>query len=219
MERIIRIAKGELGVTEKPGRFHNQRILQYSKDIGLNHINTDEIPWCSIFMNWVAHRAGFERSDKANARSWLNVGATITQPEPGDVVIYWRGSRNGTRGHVGIYMGYSADGSRIYTLGGNQGDSVSISAYPKTQLLGFRRLKKEAIRLSTQSLQRGSIGPAVVQLQDSLKMAGFNCGTSDGFFGPMTENSVRQLQESSHGEIPVNGRFDQTTRQFLKSLL
>jgi len=41
-------------------------------------------------------------------------------------------------GHVGFYAG--VEGSKVMLLGGNQGDSVSVSRYPKTQILGIRRL-------------------------------------------------------------------------------
>lgn len=41
-------------------------------------------------------------------------------------------------GHVGFFAGYEM--GTIYLLGGNQGDSVNVSPYPKSRLLGIRRL-------------------------------------------------------------------------------
>lgn len=219
MNNLLKIATGELGITEVSGSAHNERILQYAEDIGLSWINDDETPWCSIFMNWVALQAGVEQSRSAAARSWLNVGFSVQNPEPGDIVVYWRGSPSSHQGHVGIFLGFSSDHKRIYTLGGNQGDSVSISAYPRERLLDFRRLTSEGdIRLQDKILERGDSGQAVVELQDALKMAGFNVGTSDGIFGPKTEGGVKELQ-STDFDLEITGVFDRATRKFLLELL
>jgi uncharacterized protein (TIGR02594 family) len=220
MDRIIRIATNELGIREFPGPDHNPRILKYAEEAGLGWINDDETPWCSVFMNWVAAKAHFERSKKADARSWLQVGEEVSDPEPGDVVIYWRGDPTGWQGHVGIFFGYSHDQSRIYTLGGNQMNAVSISAYSKDQLLGFRRIKKIIpLRLPTNILRIGDKGPEVVKMQDALKMGGFNCGTSDGDFGPLTEEAVKKMQRHAGGSLEVDGVFGKNTRLYLKHLV
>jgi len=220
MEKILRVATDELGVREIVGDEHNPRIVNYAQEAGITWINDDETPWCSVFMNWVAHKAKFQRSNSAAARSWLKVGFEVTNPEPGDIVIYWRESRTSKKGHVGIFMGYSKDHSRIYTLGGNQNNSVSISAYDANQLLAFRRLSKiTPLRLSTDVLRRGDKGPKVVKLQDALKMANFNCGTSDGNFGAKTEDAVTHLQEQSNGALIVNGIFNKETRLHLRDLV
>lgn len=219
MNDLLKIATGELGVTEISGSVHSERILQYAEDIGLSWINDDETPWCSIFMNWVALKAGVENSESAAARSWLNVGFSVQNPEPGDIVVYWRGSPSSHQGHVGIFLGFSSDQSRIYTLGGNQGDSVSISAYPRKRFLDFRRLTQAGeFNLQDKVLERGDSGQAVVKLQDALKMAGFDVGTSDGIFGPKTEGGVKQLQ-STDFDLEITGIFDKTTREYLVDLL
>lgn len=215
MEKIIKIAAKELGIKEFKDPEDNPRILKYGKDTNLAMSEGDETAWCSIFMNWVCMKAGFEKTDKANARSWLKAGRQIANPEPGDIVVYWRESRSSWKGHVGIFMGFSEDLTRIYTLGGNQGDSVSISGYPVEKLLEFRRLSKNVIRLTTSDLKRPDKGPKVAALQDALKMAGYDCGTSDGFFGPMTENAVNKLKQDAG--LVKNGIFDQEAKQFLKS--
>lgn len=219
MDKLIKVATDELGISEISGSRDNERILQYSEDIGLTWITDDETPWCSIFMNWIAMKAGFEKSGSAAARSWLNIGFSIENPEPGDVVVYWRESPESHKGHVGIFLGFSNDHSRIYTLGGNQSDSVSISAYSVDQLLDFRRLREaEDIALPDKVLERGDRGQEVVQLQNALKQASFDAGTSDGIFGPKTETALKQFQATSF-DLEITGIFDESTREHLLEVL
>ncbi len=219
MNEILNIAGKELGISGIAGDQHNERILQYARETGINWINDDETPWCSVFMNWVAHQAGYSRSNSAAARSWLNVGLPIESPEPGDIVVYWREARASHKGHVGIYTGVSLNGSRIYTLGGNQSNSVSISAYPKERLLGFRRLiKLKNVDLPDLVLQIGDRGREVALLQSALKTLGYNIGTSDGIFGAMTEAGVKQFQSAFH-DLDITGIFDHKTRHRLEETL
>ncbi|WP_282148928.1 TIGR02594 family protein [Algibacter lectus] len=213
MSSLIHIASKEIGTREIPGREHNPRIVKYAQDSGFKYINDDETPWCSFFMNWVAQQAGLESTNLANARSWLNVGIPVSMPEPGDVVIFWRESPNSYKGHVGVFIGYSQDQTRIYTLGGNQSDQVGETAYPSNQLLGFRRLKPiKKMKLSTKILRRGNTGVEVEQLQDALKLCGFEPGTSDGIFGPKTEAALKIFQ-STLQNIAIDGVFNKETRK------
>jgi len=167
-------------------------------------------------VNWVALKAGLNGSKQANARSWLLFGMNVdTAPEPGDVVVFWRGSRDSWLGHVGFFLGFSKNGQRIYCLGGNQGNQVSVSAYPAENLLGFRRLSAAGrISIPDPILKQGDKGDNVKSLQDCLKAVGINCGTSDGDFGPTTETSVKQLQSMKTG-LQVNGVYNRETRDFL----
>jgi len=217
MEKIIKFASRELGIKEFKDPGENPKILKYGKDTSLAMQDGDETPWCSIFMNWVCLKAGFERSEKSNARSWLNIGEKIDNPEPGDIAIYWRNSPTSWLGHVGIYLGFSKNKKRIYTLGGNQGNSVSVSAYDKDRLLEFRRVRKLSIRLTNKELKKPDKGPEVATLQDTLKMAGYECGTSDGYYGPMTENAIIKLQKDAG--ISQNGIFNNETKTYLKTIL
>jgi len=219
MLEILQIASKEMGVTQIVGPEHNERILQYASDIGMNWINDDETPWCSIFMNWVAKKAGYSMSNNAAARSWLNVGTPIHDPEPGDIVVFWRGVRDSWTGHVGVFTGFSKDGNRIYTLGGNQSNSVTVSAYPANRLLSFQRLRKiGAFQLSERVLKIGNRGREVAMLQDALKALGYDVGTSDGHFGPKTERGVKDFQ-STDLELEITGIFDNKSREKILALL
>jgi len=219
MANILEVATAEIGVKEVPGSKANPQILKYAKEAGFKNYKSDETAWCSLFTNWVAHKSGLERTNSLVARSWLNTGIPIAQPEPGDVVVFWRVSRDSWQGHVGFFLGFSANGSRVYCLGGNQGNQVSITAKPVDRVLGYRRLRKvKGINFSKKNLKNGSTGAEVVQLQDALKQLGFNCGTSDGVFGPKTAQALKDFQ-STDRSMSINGIFDKATRTFMEQML
>lgn len=219
MDKLIKIAISQLGQKEIKGDKHNNTIVNYAHESGFKWVNDDETPWCSIFINWCAKKAELKGSGKANARSWLLVGLAVSNPEPGDIVVFWRGSIDSWQGHVGIFLGFSQNGKRIYCLGGNQGNQVSISAYSIDTLLGFRRLKQSSIvTLPTESLKPGDKGDSVKDLQNALKLAGFECGTSDGDYGDKTTNAVKALQSTS-GKLTIDGLFGNQTKNYLLEIL
>jgi uncharacterized protein (TIGR02594 family) len=219
MEQLLKIAFNELGTEEIVGEKHNPQILKYASDTKIKGVTTDEIPWCSTFVNWVAWKSGLQYSGKANARSWLNVGTKVTIPEPGDVVVFWRESRESWKGHVGIFIGISFDKKRVYCLGGNQGNRVSVSAYPIDKVLSYQRLApSKQLIVPDPILKRGSAGPAVVALQDALKLLAINVGTSDGDFGKKTESGIKELQ-TRKPNLAIDGIFNAETRDLLESLL
>jgi len=132
------IAKDELGVTEIPGGTHNPRVIEYHKATSLK-ASTDEVPWCASFVNWCLKQAGVEGTHSALARSFLVWGLPVFKnPMAGDVVVFWRGDRKASTGHVAFYV--REDAEYIYVLGGNQNNQVNISRYPREQLLAYRRL-------------------------------------------------------------------------------
>lgn len=136
---MLKTALSQYGVKEIVGEEDNKTIVDYAHESGFKWIDDDETPWCSVFMNWVAMKAGYERTNKANARSWLNVGETVENPQTGDIVVFKRGN-NGWSGHVGIYI--NEHNSHVFVLGGNQSNSVNITPYSKMSLLGYRRLNR-----------------------------------------------------------------------------
>ena len=218
MEDLLKIAFAELGTEEIVGSEHNPEVLKYAEEAGIAGITTDEIPWCSNFVNWVAMKAGLEYSKKPNARSWLNVGVKTINPEPGDVVVFWRESPESWKGHVGFFLGVSTDKKRVYCLGGNQGNRVSVSAYRINTVLSYQRLAaQQQLVIPNPLLEKGSKGAAVVALQDALKLLNINVGTSDGDFGPKTENGVKELQ-TRKPELEINGVYNNETRDLLESL-
>lgn len=140
MEEVLMQALSHYGLREIPGERHNPHIIEYSRVAGHKWVQTDELAWCSAFVNWCAITAGYEATRKLNARSWLDIGLEVATPEIGDLVILWRVKKNSAYGHVGFFI--SEMNGYINILGGNQNNMVKISSYPKYRLLGYRRLQK-----------------------------------------------------------------------------
>lgn len=140
MNELLLFALQHYGIKEVLGDKSNPAIMQMFRELGETWVKDDSTAWCSAAMNYFCKRTGYERSGKLNARSWLTVGEEVTEPELGDVVVFWRNDPKGWEGHVGLYI--SEDNGLIYTLGGNQGNGVFISLYPKNRVLGYRRISK-----------------------------------------------------------------------------
>lgn len=134
---ILEKAFQYLGEKEVEGPGSNRLIITWFRNWGVSWQKDDsKLAWCSVFMNQVADEAGVELSGKLNARSWLEIGTPTEEPKPGDIVIYWRSSISSWKGHVGIFI--REDDTHIWTLGGNQSNSVNITKYSKSRLLGYR---------------------------------------------------------------------------------
>ena len=133
----IVIAEKEVGVKERTGG-ENKRILEYHDATSLN-ASEDEIAWCSSFVNWVMRECGMERTNSAQARSWLQF-KNDKKFKKHAIVIFKRGNSK-WQGHVGFALEDKGDAIRV--LGGNQGNSVSISSYKKSDVLGYVWPKKD----------------------------------------------------------------------------
>lgn len=140
MNDLVNVALQEIGVEEIIGSRHNPIVTGYFKESGHSWVKDDETAWCSAFMNAMARRSCLESTGKLDARSWLTVGEEITEPQIGDVVVFWRNSPSSWQGHVAIYI--REDKHYIYCLGGNQNNKVGIDKYKKSRLLGYRRLRE-----------------------------------------------------------------------------
>ncbi|WP_452219688.1 C40 family peptidase [Lacinutrix salivirga] len=214
----LKIAFGELGQKEITGATHNERILEYQNSTGLE-FGTDEVPWCSIFANWVALQANLPMSNKANARSWLKVGHKTNWPQPGDIVVFWRSSINSWKGHVGFFIGYTKSGKSIYCIGGNQNDAVNIQTYPLTRILQFRSLTdklEDLLAIPTGYLRQGDSSENVKLLQIILIELNHLTGNADAVFGPKTELALKAFQTKHN--ITVDGIYGSETRKTFQQL-
>lgn len=135
------IALQEVGVNFIPGEKSNKRILEYFHSCGQDWVTNDETPWCAAFLNFILKKAGMENSGRLNARSFLEIGKETKYPTLGDLVILWRGSKEGVLGHCGIFI--SEVENTIYILGGNEDGMVKIKGYSSANLLGYRQISPE----------------------------------------------------------------------------
>jgi uncharacterized protein (TIGR02594 family) len=130
-------ARRLIGVREKVGPGNEPKIIDWAKGAGIDY-RDDDIPWCGLF---VAHCISAtllqERlpTNPLGARAWLKFGAPC-EPGLGALLVFWRGSRSGFKGHVGFYAGQ--DKSAFHVLGGNQGNAVSVTRIVFDRLLGAR---------------------------------------------------------------------------------
>ncbi len=127
------IAAQEKGVSEIVGLEANKRIVEYASETSL-HATSDEVPWCSSFVNWCMKKSLIKGTNSAAARSWLEWGYKC-EPRTGCVVVLQRGN-DGISGHVGFLVEH--DQAFVHLLGGNQGDSVCVQKFPRHKVIDFR---------------------------------------------------------------------------------
>lgn len=137
----MRYARDEVNQKEIKGILHNPRIFAYHATTTLKASN-DETAWCSSFVNWCLKQAGIKGTDSASAISWLKWGESSSAKSGAIIVIYNKKAINlnltVSGNHVGFLIQETA--THFHVLGGNQGDQVKISRYPKTSwaLKGYR---------------------------------------------------------------------------------
>lgn len=130
-------AQSLLGVTEDTSDDDNPLIMGWAETLDID-FEGDEVPWCGLF---IAHCFGSQLpteprpSGPLGARNWRRFGKE-TEPQFGALLVFWRGSPDGTLGHVGFYVGENR--THFHVLGGNQADKVSVILMPKRQLIGVR---------------------------------------------------------------------------------
>jgi len=197
MLKHIEIAKRELGTTEIPGAEDNPRIVKYGKGT----TKDDETPWCSYFVSWVCEQAGLPFTNKGTARSWLEIGNPVEKPKVGDVVVYWRGKKDGWQGHVGFYMG--ENNGKIKTLGGNQRNKVSISEYGKDRVLGYRRLIETKPTITMKDFGKGfrTYTGIIILLLGAL-------GLGDLAADPSTAEAINQIMVAVGTLVGLYGRYN-----------
>lgn len=131
-------AQAEIGVAETAGPEHTARVLEYFRLAGHPEIPDDETAWCAAFACAMLESSGVRSPKSLRARAFLDWGVAVTQARPGDIVVFRRGT-NPAQGHVGFFVRWSDDNSKILVLGGNQSNAVRYQWYAATDLLGVRR--------------------------------------------------------------------------------
>ncbi len=127
-----------IGTKEEPGAGSNEAILGWGERLRIDY-SDDEIPWCGLY---VAHCIGSTLpteplpTNPLGARNWQKFGTECTTPQPGAIMVFWRGSPDGWQGHVGFY--WAEDDTCYHILGGNQSNSVNIVRLSKDRFLSAR---------------------------------------------------------------------------------
>lgn len=134
LKRFLEIAQGELGVHENGGRESNKRIIEYDSTTTLKS-QSESMPWCSSFVNWVVTQAGIEGTHSAAAKSWLSWGDRIDQPIPGCIVVLKRGNNPAHR-HVGFFIDHQSNLVRL--INGNYSNKVCYAMFPTKDILSLR---------------------------------------------------------------------------------
>lgn len=161
----LKVAIEELGVKEIQGEKSNKQVVKYHayarEDNDLNKGLADSVPWCSSFVCYVLENSGLGSTNSMSARSYLDWGkSSMGKALPGDIAVFWRGSRNGWQGHVGFYVDETE--SFVYVLGGNQNDSVNITRYSKSKLLDIRRASDQGLMSEPQEDQLWDLADGLV---------------------------------------------------------
>ena len=128
------LALKELGVQEIGGSKHNPRVLVYHSHTSYK-AKTDEVSWCSAFVNYIMATAGYKGTNDAHANSWIGWGKKSNKPVYGAVVVVQ--NYNGSY-HVGFYHS-DAPKDNFLMLGGNQGKEgigkVSKTYFEKSRII------------------------------------------------------------------------------------
>lgn len=124
------IARTQIGINEKD---NPEKIRAYHKAAGIDA--GPETSWCASFMSWCF--MSFEpRFKNAWSKAWINFGQPTNDPRVGDLAVFERGTSGG---HVGFFIAYNFDKTKILILGGNYTDKVCEHYYPASDLIGFRK--------------------------------------------------------------------------------
>ena len=127
-------AWAELGQREVAGPGDNVRIVDFYRDAGHPETSHDDVPWCAAFVGACLRRARLDGTGSLLARSYLDWGEP-TDARLGAIAVFSRGD-DPSSGHVGFYL--DGDEARVFVLGGNQADSVSVTVLGRDRLLGLR---------------------------------------------------------------------------------
>jgi hypothetical protein len=113
MSRIIEIARGEVGQTEKPKNSNNSK---YNAWFGL-----PKLPWCGMFVSWCYSQAGvplpkigFSKPGFAGCQTavayFKKEGKITKSPVSGDIVFFdW--NKDGRFDHTGIFEKDNGNGT------------------------------------------------------------------------------------------------------------
>lgn len=119
---------------------NNPKIMQFFHQTGFTKIKNDEVNWCAAFVNYCMEELGVSHPHSLLAKDWMKIGTPVKEPQPGDIVVFWRGKEKGWQGHVGFFIKADKDKNLIYVFGGNQDGAVCLKPFTTEKVLGYRRV-------------------------------------------------------------------------------
>ena len=138
------------GVKETSGK-SNPEIDKYFRRFGSNL--DQQTDWSGALVAWCianSSDAGMERTlpsfmlDDGSYTSWGEKNLSFEDKIPRGALVLLSRDNSSQIGHSGFFL--SKAGSRVWLLGGNIKDSVSISAYPRDIILAIRWMEPLAPR-------------------------------------------------------------------------
>lgn len=190
---ILDAAGAYLGLEEWPGAASNPAVEQMFSRVGHDGYD-DSTPWCAAFVGAVLAQLGLPHTGKLNARSYQDYGSSVSiqNAQPGDIVVFWRGSPSSWQGHVAFLVKF--EGNKVIVRGGNQGNRVSDAPYPIDRIVAIRRADGVEAEGKRPVLRNGDKGAFVLDLQQQLTALGYTLGKLDGHFGSRTLAALTAFQ-------------------------
>jgi len=134
--KYMQVALSYLGTREAPGSANTPAVVDMFRLAEHPEITADSVPWCAAFVAACLKKAGTPNEVAKSLRLWAaayaQLGTKLNAPVWGAVGVK---TRTGG-GHVGFVV--AANASRVWLLGGNQGDKVSIASFPRASFSAFR---------------------------------------------------------------------------------
>jgi len=219
VEKILSIARAELGVKESPANSNN---VKYNTERYGRAVSGSGYAWCATFVWWVFRHAGLSDLYYGGGKCdycptlvnyYKSKGQTVNKPKVGALALYDWG-RDGVADHIGIVE--SVSGNTFVAIEGNtavgndsNGGQVMRRTRTASQVLCFAWPYEEAtsgggkVTVQVDLLKRGSVGSSVKALQTLLGLRGYACGYIDGDFGVKTDAAVRSFQKAK--QIDIDG--------------
>lgn len=134
----LKTAQKYLGVSEVDGPKDNPTIMGFAAFLGAwikAFFTSESVPWCGLFMGAVFKEclSTVKRpKNPLSALAWASWGQALPRPTPGAILVFKRAGG----GHIGLYVG--EDRTHYHVLGGNQGNSVSVTRIEKNRRIATR---------------------------------------------------------------------------------
>lgn len=129
--------------------------------------DTVKTPWCAYFHDAILEQSGIASMKSGMARPHARWGQEVDLDNEddwrvGDSVVFIRlnkqGKDDGVLGHIAFLLWW--DDTNVYCVGGNQGDSVCIAAFPRDRIIAIRRQRGV---LKSKTIQK-SVGSAAAEI-------------------------------------------------------